>query len=129
MKILYISNAHGADYLADLCFHGLRSLLGPDCVDVKRIGHMYTDSEHYYFHSLYKLLPDIPVDREDIVGKIRARYFDAVIYGSVHRCLDYFDLVRALYPRDRIVFLDGEDDGNITGQLGHGWYFKRELQT
>ena len=128
MKVLYITAAGGADYQCDVLFHGLRSLLGPDCVDVQKIWFMYDTSPSYMFHSLYKLLPDIEVDRDDIADKIRAHYFDAVIFGSVHRCLDHFDLVRALYPREKIAYIDGEDHHLVTPQVGHGWYFKRELQ-
>src|SRR5215475_467028 len=98
MKVLFVTNAHGADYLCDVAFHGLRSLLGPDCVDSTRMDFMYQNGKDYFFHSLYKLLPDIEVDRDDIPNKIRARFYDAVIFGSVARCLDYFNLVRALYP-------------------------------
>jgi hypothetical protein len=79
------------------------------------------------FHSLYKKLPDIEVDRNEIEAKIRSKHWDAVVYGSVHRNRDYLDLVGAVYPRDKIAFIDGEDGPEISGQLGHGWYFKREL--
>jgi len=129
MKVLFVTNAHGADYMCDVTFHGLRSLLGPDCVDSTRMDFMYENGKDYYFHSLYKLLPDIEVDRDDIPAKIHSYFFDAIVFGSVHRCTDYYDLARALYPRNKLAFIDGEDDANITGHLGHGWYFKRELQT
>jgi len=109
-----------------MLFHGLRSLLGPDCVDVRRISFMYHDTPSPPFFTVYGLLPDIPVDREDIPGKIRARYFDAVIYGSVHRNRDYFDEVRAVYPPSRIAYIDGEDDWSVA-EIGPGLYFKREL--
>src|SRR6266702_2869043 len=127
MKVLYLSGATGADYQCDVVMHGLRSLLGPDLVDVNKMWFMYDTSEHYMFHSLYKLLPDIEVDRDDIISKINSRYFDAVIYGSVGRCLDYQDHVRAIYPRNKIAFIDGEDGPELTGAIGAGWYFKREL--
>jgi hypothetical protein len=127
MKVLYVSGAAGADYMCDVAMHGLRSLLGPDCVDVNKMWFMYDTSPHYMFHSLYKLLPDIPVDREDIPAKIAARYFDAIIYGSTHRCRDFLDEVRTAYPRNRIAFIDGEDDGGLAPAVGQGWYFKREL--
>jgi hypothetical protein len=127
MRILYISGAVGADYQCDICFHGLRSLLGPDCVDVQKLWFMYDTSPQYMFHTLYKKLPDIEVDRSDIEAKLQSQYFEAVVYGSVHRNRDYLDLIRAVYPRNKIAFIDGEDGPEISGQLGHGWYFKREL--
>ena len=126
-KILYISGATGADYMCDVAFHGLRSLLGPDLVDANKLEFMYDTSPNYMFHSLYKLLPDIPVDRDDIPAKINARYFDAIVYGSVHRCRDYLDSVLAFYRREQIAFIDGEDGPELAPTVGSGWYFKREL--
>lgn len=127
MRILYLTGATGADYMADICMHGLRSLLGSDLVDVQKMWFMYDTSEHYMFHSLYKLLPDIEVDRENVEEKIRSHYFDAVVYGSVHRCRDHMQLVLDAYPANRIVFIDGEDGPELTPAVGHGWYFKREI--
>jgi len=127
MRILYISGATGADYQADVCMHGLRSLLGPDLVDVKKMWFMYDTSEPCMFHSLYKLLPDIEVDRENVEAKIQSRYYDAVVYGSVHRCRDYMQSVLNAYPSNKIAFIDGEDGPELAPAVGHGWYFKREI--
>ena len=130
MKVLFISGAQGADYQNDLVFHGLRSLLGPDCVDVNKVWFMYDNSPSYMFHTLYKLLPDIEVDRTDISQKICNHYFDAIVYGSIHRCQDYWDDVRHCYPAKNVAFVDGEDDGGVRGEFfGYGSYFKRELQS
>ena len=76
--------------------------------------------------TLYAELPDIEVDRIDIPRKIATRYFDLVIYGSIHRCHDYLHEVRSMYPPNRIVFIDGEDHPGYLQGLG-GPYFKREL--
>jgi len=127
LKILYITGATGADYQADVAMHGLRSLLGPDLVDVKKMWFMYDTSEPCMFHSLYKLLPDIEVDRENVEAKIQSKYYDAVVYGSVHRCRDYMQLVLDAYPQNKIVFIDGEDGPELAPAVGHGWYFKREI--
>jgi hypothetical protein len=118
MKVLYISGAAGADYQCDLCMQGMRTLLGPDLVDVAKMWFMYDTSPHYMFHSLYKLLPDIEVDRENVEAKIQSQYFDAVVYGSVHRCRDYLDLVLASYPKNRIAFIDGEDGPELAPTVG-----------
>jgi hypothetical protein len=113
--------------MADMLFHGLRTLLGPECVDVNKLTFMYRGEPYPPFYTVYGLLPDIEVDRDDIVEKIQARWFDAVVYGSIQRCQAHFELVRALYPRDKIAFVDGEDDTTIVSARGCGWYFKREL--
>jgi hypothetical protein len=130
VKVLYLSSAHGADYMCDIVFHGLRSLLGPDCVDVNKMWFMYDNSKDYMFHSLYKLLPDIEVDRSDIPAKVASHYFDCIVYGSVHRFRSLLDSVCAAYAPGEIVFIDGEDGPELVDHLlGKGWYYKRELYT
>lgn len=128
MKILYISGASGADYLCDMIFHGLRSLFGPDCVDVNKIHFMYEGTPYPPFFTVYGNLPEIEVDREDITRKIQIRHFDLIVYGSIQRCQTWLPEVTSAYHPSRIVFLDGEDDNIILGPMrGRGLYFKREL--
>lgn len=127
MKILYVSAASGADYLCDMIFHGLRTLFGEDCVDVNKINFMYKDYQYPPFFTVYNNLIDIPVDRTDIENKIRNRFYDLIIYGSIQRCQSFLDLVRVTYPTNKIIFLDGEDDHVISPYRGQGIYFKREL--
>lgn len=138
MKILYISKGRKADYQCDMLFHGLRSLMGPDVVDVNRIWFMYANSFGLGKHDLsecygrgftvYGLLPDDGnVDRTDIRSKIKKRYFDLIIYGSVHRDQSFLNKVRSIYPPSKIVFIDGEDGPGTASRLGQGIYFKREL--
>jgi hypothetical protein len=127
MKILYLSKGEGADYQCDMLFHGLRSLLGPDVVDVNQIGFMYKGTPHPPFFTLYALLDNIEVDRNDIEAKIRNRFFDLIVYGSIHRCKFFWDVVKATYPANRIFLIDGEDDWGIAAERGQGVYFKREL--
>jgi hypothetical protein len=80
-------------------------------------------------YTVYGTLPDIEVDREDISAKLRMRYFDLVIYGSIHRCTTYLKEVRQQYPATRIAYVDGEDTTAIKWKLlGRGVYFKRELK-
>lgn len=139
MRLLFISAAEGVDYQCDALFHGLRTLLGPDVVDVHRMWHMYADEFvndpqrkgrlYGKGFTLYGLLgSDADVDRDDIERKIKTRYFDAVIYGSVHRSQMYLNSVLDAYdPRD-ILFIDGEDYcwQMFWPLLGRGLYFKRE---
>ncbi len=140
MKILYVSGGAYPDYQCDMLFHGLRSLLGPDVVDVKRVDYMYAET---YAHNpaakgqlygrgftLFGLLgTDDGVDRDDIPARIRAKQFDLVIYGSIYRCQDHLaDVLRHYAPQD-IVFVDGEDfsQGLYWPVLGRGHYLKREM--
>jgi hypothetical protein len=139
MRILYISGAQGPDYLCDMLFHGLRSELGEDVVDAERLWYMYADEFGEGKHdrsqlygrgfTLYGLLPsDSNVDRTDLERKILSRYFDLIIYGSIHRCSHFLREVLLTYSPQQILFIDGEDHAAIVSQLlGHGIYFKREL--
>ena len=70
--------------------------------------------------TLYGLLDDIPIDREDIQMKVRANFFDLVLFGGIWRNWEiYKDLGASLRP-DRTVLLDGEDVQNIF--LYSRWY-------
>jgi len=139
LKILYIAGKQRTpDYLCDMVLHGLKSLHGDHVADVHRAWFMYRSdcelrsTELKQFHgkgfTLYGLLPDdAGVDRADIPAKIRNHWFDIVVYGSAHRCLDYLDMVVQYYPRERVAFIDGEDVVTIcTGLTSKGYYFKRE---
>jgi hypothetical protein len=88
---------------------------------------MYADTQPILWTVYGTLPPDESVDRTDIPDKIRTRYFDAVVYGSVHRCLDHLPTVLGCYPPGKIVFLDGEDDHQISPMYRSGHYFKREI--
>jgi len=72
--------------------------------------------------------PDSNVDRTDLEHKISTRYFDLVVYGSIHRCCRFLREVLLTYPPEQTVFVDGEDEAAVISQLiGRGIYFKREL--
>jgi hypothetical protein len=149
MKVLYVSSAKGPDYQCDMLFHGLRTLLGPDVVDFNRLDFMYKGFfKDWPWYTLYALLnPEPEADRSDIEAKIRNKFFDVIIYGSVLRDRQFLPLVLEHYPHDRVAFVDGEDEVD-TSYIGyeripvqnlHPWeapgltvprdcpYFKREL--
>jgi hypothetical protein len=130
-----VAAGRGEDYQCDVLFHGLRSLLGENAVDVNRIASLYeqplASRRDMYGRgfTVYGNLPDIPVDRENVAAKIRARHFDLIVYGSIHRCQKYLREVQEAYPRSRIVYIDGEDETTVKWRLlGKGVYFKRELR-
>jgi hypothetical protein len=139
MRILYISNGQSPDYLCDMVFHGLRCELGPEVVDVERVWYMYADEFGPGRHDQSRLYgrgftvfgllaDDSAVDRTDIPQKIRSKYFDLIIYGSIHRCARFLKEVLLHYSPKQIIFLDGEDHTQtIPLLLGEGVYFKREL--
>lgn len=133
MKILYVSSAAGPDYLCDMLFHGLRAD-GHEVVDVNRLWYMYQGCDKAGLYgkgfTLYGLIEEGSVDRDDIFRKIQAQYFDLVVFGSVHRCHTFVYDVLAAYPGNKIVFIDGEDSPQfLCDFVKVGNYFKRELYT
>ncbi len=139
MKILYICPNNAPDYQCDLIFIGLRNLFGESIVDLNRIDYLYRDYSGN-LNSLYgrgftytNTIDAIEVDRNDIESKIRNKYFDKIVYGSIHRNRQYINDVLTVYNKKDIIFIDGEDltddynnRGVITPLLGRGYYFKRE---
>ena len=55
-------------------------------------------------------LDDVNVNRENIEDKIRDKYYDLIVYGSINRCMDHLDLVLDNYEKDNIFFFDVDDD-------------------
>lgn len=133
-KFLHINHFGYPDYQNDMVFHGGRSLYGTDYVESHRANYMYKSyapnksSLYGRGFTLYCRLDDVVPDNSDLEAKIADRYFDYIVYGSVFRCRDYWDLVTKVYPRDRIILIDGEDHTGIFWDMAaKGTYFKREL--
>lgn len=138
MKILYLSYAKLPDYQSDALFLGLRSLFGEQVVDFPKIEILYRNTFEKNRSkkdigwgkgfTLYGLLDDIPVDRDDIGDKIKNRYFDLIIYGGSYRALPLIQKVLKHYPANQIAFVDGDDASTVNKHLVfRGTYFKREL--
>ena len=135
MKILYVSKGDHVDYQDDCLCIGLKELFGADVVDINKRAHLYTSYLHDAAKNLYgkgmtvtRVLPDIEVDRTDIGSKIKNKYFDFVVYGSIWRSSGDIDKVLEYYPKHKVIAVDGEDEQNIhqVHKLGIP-YFKREL--
>jgi len=144
MKILYITNhmsivkSSGGflnDYLNDLLFYGFTELENIEVVDSTPIIHLYKENQgkipiqHLWgkgFTSTFLIEQD-KVDRTNIEEKIKDKYFDLIIYGSVKRCLDYYDLVSSIYPSNKIILIDGDDFVGVSPLSVKHPYFKREL--
>lgn len=144
MKILYITNhnlifqqsgGYLNDYLNDLLFYGLTELENVEVIDSTSIIHLYKENQHKIpiqhlwgkgFSSTYLIDKD-NVNRDNIEEKIKDKYFDLIIYGSINRCLDYYDIVSKIYPNNKIFLIDGADDISIHPLSSKHPYFKREL--
>jgi hypothetical protein len=144
MKILYITNpmdiarASGGfinDYQNDLLFYGLRELYGDDVVDSTQILSLYKEyegkinSQHLWGGmTSFWLIGDNNIDRSNIEEKIKDKYYDLIIYGSIKRCKKYYDLVSKVYPANKIILIDGNDEVELDPLYTKHLYFKRELQ-
>lgn len=142
MKFLHINNFDYPDYLNDMMYHGGFSLFGSDYETNKDPSYMFVNHEtrrpeihlfncHGKGFTIYKKLTPNKDQKinEDIISKINNQYFDYIIFGSIWRHLDYYEIVKNIYPKNKIILIDGEDHGGIKEDLINcGIYFKRELQ-
>ena len=145
--ILYVTNpfdtaAHSggfiSDYLNDLLFYGLTELDNIRVIDSTPIFSLYKQYQYFIrpknlwggFTSFWLLDHDFndELDRRlNITEKIEDKFFDLIIYGNIRRCADYYDLANKIYPPNKIIFIDGNDDTSIIQSPNP--YFKRELTT
>jgi len=150
MRVLYLHpNEHC--YLAESLFHGLRSLLGADCVEVPHYRSLYaplTDDVRNHLRgggfTLYGLLPELPeLEARRRAWREELKTYDLVILARIwDQGLLFQELSRLLGP-DRLVLVDGADSPTVfpfgwkTGGLNHHpsvyfspvsryRYFKRE---
>lgn len=143
MKILYITNhidiaqTSGGfinDYQNDLVFYGLRELFGDDVVDSTQIVSLYKEYENKIDQrhlwggmTVFWLIGENNIDRSNIEEKIKNKYYDIVIYGSIKRCKQYYDLVSNIYSPNEIILIDGNDEPDLDPLYEKHLYFKREL--
>ena len=114
-KILYLSGDLGPDYLRCLTLIGLKELLDDQIIDFPKIEHIYTtyskDIRNLYGKgiSYTKIIQDITINRSNIKKRILNKEFALIIYGSVHRGRPFHNLVNNTYPKEKILYLCGED--------------------
>jgi hypothetical protein len=146
MKILYVtdyikcaqkSGGFINDYLNDILFYGLHELENVEVVDSTKIIHLYKENLDQIDNRLLwgkgfttsYLIENDNTDRNNIEDKIKDRYFDLIIYGSVNRCMQYYDIVSKFYRANEVFLIDGDDSTNIHSLSKKHPYFKRELTT
>jgi hypothetical protein len=135
MNILFVTNASGPDYMSDMIFHGGKSTFGKTFYESRKMWYMYDDLVNK--NNLYgrgftmygkinsSFYSELPSNINDLIYK---KFFDKIIYGSIWRCSDYFDIVSKVYSKDDIIFIDGEDELDRINYnfVNKGKYFKRE---
>ena len=141
MKILFIrsegNHTHLNDFMSDLLLHGLRQLYGFEVIDYPGCWYMYSDeisNREYDINKIWgrgftinnTLSNYNSIDRDEKKKKIKEKYFDLVIFGSIRRSDLFLDDV--IKYNNKVVFIDGEDDNIIDDRYTKsGLYFKREL--
>jgi hypothetical protein len=115
-KILVLFNYNPMpDYLQECLIIGLKQLYGDRIVDFPKRDYLYanckSDVKRIYGKGFTyaKNLPDLPIDREGIVERIRQKEFDLVIFPRLHYDLLYHDEVVQNYPPEQIVYACGQD--------------------
>jgi hypothetical protein len=149
MRILFITSPV-EDYLGDGLFHGFRTLFGDECVDFPKAEILYKDCPTEMIQqvrghgfTLYSgLLEDIPVDRFNIVDKVKRGFFQLVVISDIWRQYGWFVQLRPWLNRRNCIVLDGADTAGTYPAAGLWWrrpyywflprahreflYFKRE---
>jgi hypothetical protein len=136
VKILFVNRFEKPDYLNDMIYHGLINSPGVFVYESSWPGYMlkgHPNPNALYGRgfTLYARMTHHPMvsSPSRIEEKIHDKFYDYIIYGSIARCADFLPVVQRIYPKNKIVFLDGEDWPAITRHtlLNCGFYFKREL--
>ncbi|MDJ1185077.1 hypothetical protein [Roseofilum casamattae] len=118
MNVLFL-HANQPDYLAESLFHGLRQLLGEQCVDFPRYDSMYfpvpegiRGRQRGYGFSLYGLLDDIESVKEERFywrSEFILPKYDLVVIADIWTMAGLaYDLSSVLDPK-KMVILDGVD--------------------
>jgi hypothetical protein len=151
MKILYFHH-NQPDYLAESLFHGLRSLLGKDCIDVPRYDSMYaplTDKMQSKLRgngfTLYGLLEELPeLAEQRFFWQSEIEQYDLIVIANIWNQWELLGNLVSTIPPTKIAILDGADQpavfpfSSMLWRLKHyPWsfflnlskikYFKREL--
>lgn len=148
-SVLFLADP-SEDYVADTLFHGLRSVLGPDVVDYPKRDFLYASYPkerqgdlYGRGFTIYGLLEDIPLQRDDAPARAIDGEFDVVIVGTIWRDWHWWvDIHARLPPSVRKAVVDGADVpwmypyGPTWWKSPRGWalprahrratYFKRE---
>jgi hypothetical protein len=127
MRVAFLANpVH--DYLQDVVFHGLATVLGPENVEE------FPPLERYHSRpppdTLYPFVWfDFPEPPRSSSLREALHDADAVVIGSLRSGIrGLVDEVLAAKPRPPVAFLDGEDDRFVLGVRPHvDLYFKREI--
>jgi hypothetical protein len=115
--ILFLSGDVNPDYLRCITLQGFKELFGSMCHDYPKITHIYKEEEpynHLYGKGITYTNNIEQTDRNNLLDNtilkdIEQQKYDIVIYGSYHRHMIGFDLIKKHYPPNKVILLCGED--------------------
>lgn len=130
-----------ADYMSDLLFHGLRELLGSNCVDYPKKTHLYKGYPNCSKlwgngFSYTETLEDISINRDGLEAKLTSDYYDVIVVAMhnssdryPHMFLNALHNIKNTGTKAKIAVLDGKDSQEILGDAFDitPYYFKREI--
>lgn len=118
MRLLFL-HSNTPDYLSAGLFHGLRSILGSNCVDLPRFDCMYdplSDSMRAKIRgngfTLYGLLNEIPelVNERFFIWHKNIHDFDYYVIADIWNSWEtYLKLIR-IVPKEKIIIIDPSDN-------------------
>jgi hypothetical protein len=135
MKVLFLAKAMRPDYMCDMVYHGLKSTNSILVEEINTPHYMYS----YYMakrelygkgFTMYGHLTKYPVciSVSEMLSRVKRKYYDYIIYGSIQRFESFFDLISQSYPKDKIVLIDGEDEDRVDHRfINSSTYYKREM--
>ena len=132
MKVLFVHH-NQPDYLAESLFHGLRTLLGTNCVDVPRYDSMYAPLKERIKSklrgngfTLYGLLKDIPELAESrFFWRKDLDDYDLIIIGQIWLQWELFWELSSVVDSRKLVILDGHDIPAFFPYSSIGWRLRR----
>lgn len=162
MNILFISKGTGIDYQCDCVFHGLNSIEGINVFILNDYQYMFegnsTDFLSRQYGMGFTIANRISINKRKIhtfdeaKENIITKFYDVIIFGSIRRSNLLLSVACNHYPKNKIIFIDGEDE-DFSIRLGYrmkglikapmffrkyrqqainlsnkGLYFKRELR-
>lgn len=113
-RVLFLGNDSTPDYIRCLTLIGMKQILGNRCVDSVHIPHIYEDypSSSNLYGKGFTYSRVLPVSSKSApvhISEVRDGLFDIIVYGSIHRGMPYWEEVKKVYPKEKIVLLCGED--------------------
>jgi hypothetical protein len=136
LKVLFLAPGLKPDYLCDMVYHGLKSnsIIHLDELSVpwymysgndKKLSRIY--GRGFTLYGLLDVRPNL-IDFLTAYSRLRSRYYDYIVYGSIKRFDFFYEIIQSHYPKDKIIVIDGEDDQSIDARFtSSSTYYKREL--